>query len=40
VASLATDRKGRATLSFDVPLDAAQRRKPTELMDFYLGVKN
>ena len=40
VAHLMTDRKGRATLSFDAAMDASQRKKLVKLMDGFLGLKS
>jgi len=39
IASLTIDRKGRATVSFDQPLDEGQRRKLTKAVDAFLGRK-
>jgi len=40
VAHLAKDRKGRATLAFDTPLDASQLRKLVKAIDTLLGIKS
>ena len=39
IASLAIDRKGRATVSFDQPMDESQRRKLAKAIDAFLGRK-
>lgn len=40
VAHLNTDRRGNSTVTFDRPLDAAQRRKLVKLLDAFLGLKS
>ncbi|MDM0067052.1 ParB/RepB/Spo0J family partition protein [Variovorax sp. J31P207] len=39
IAMLAIDRKGRATVSFDQPMDEGQRRKLAKAVDAFLGRK-
>ena len=39
IASLTIDRKGRATVAFDQPMDEGQRRKLAKVVDAFLGRK-
>jgi ParB family chromosome partitioning protein len=40
VAALATDRKGRVSISFDKPMEESPRRKLIKLMDTFLGSRS